>query len=131
MLSNKLALMKLLLSFLLLCSFEAHCTMTEVNVAPKTCAVLEEGKPCHIQLKVNYTLDNLEQTCIWLAHKTSPEQCFNRLDVAHFLELTLTKDTLVLIKNIDEKILEQVTIQIATYQPVNQRKRRGLNWNLL
>ncbi|MCL1040318.1 DUF3019 domain-containing protein [Shewanella marisflavi] len=129
--SNAVSLMKYLLLLSLVASFYSYGNTTQVNVKPKTCAVIEAGSPCHMTLKISYRLDALEQTCIWIALRNAPEQCFDSLDVDHLLELTLTQDTQVLIKTLNDKILDEVTIKLATYQPVNTRKRRGLNWNLL
>ncbi len=83
-----------------------------------------------MQLKVHYTLAQPQSTCIWLSNKDKPEQCFEHIDVAYFFDLSLTKDTQLIIKAQDQ-VLETFTIQIATYQPIVQRKRRGLHWNLL
>ncbi|QYJ83213.1 MULTISPECIES: DUF3019 domain-containing protein [Shewanella] len=129
--SNAIKLIQCMLLLALATSFYCQANSTQVNIKPKTCAVLEAGTPCHMTLKISYKLEALEQTCIWIALKEAPEQCFDRLSVDHLLELTLTKDTQVLIKDLNNKVLDEVTIQIATYQPVNTRKRRGLNWNLL
>ncbi len=130
MTSNYSAWPRLILVFLLLHSFGANGAISEVNIAPKTCVVIEQGNPCHMQLKINYILKKPQKTCIWLSNKDKPEQCFNRINVAHLFELSLTKDTQLMIKAQDE-VLEEFTIQIATYQPIDQRKRRGLHWNLL
>ncbi|QYJ89270.1 DUF3019 domain-containing protein [Shewanella halotolerans] len=129
--SNAIKLIQCMLLLALATSFYSQANSTQVNFKPKTCAVLEAGTPCQMTLKISYKLEALEQTCIWIALKEAPEQCFDRLSVDHLLELTLTKDTQVLIKDLNNKVLDEVTIQIATYQPVNTRKRRGLNWNLL
>lgn len=129
--SNGSALMTMLLILASMMSIEAQAATTEVNIKPKTCAVIEAGKPCHMKLKVSYQLDTLENTCIWIALRKQPEQCFSSLDVALLIDLTLTQDTQILIKDLNDRILDQFTVQVATYQPVNTRKRRGLNWNLL
>ncbi len=131
MLSNHLIWIKLISLFALLCSFQSQSAMTKLDIAPKTCVVVEHDTPCHMLLKVNYNLKQLEQTCIWLDNRDKPIQCFNQLDVVHFFDVTVTKDTLLTIKNQNDEVLQEITIQIATYQPISQRKRRGLHWNLL
>ncbi|MCE9677758.1 DUF3019 domain-containing protein [Shewanella sp. AS1] len=129
--SSCLVLIRYLSVFCLIYSINGFCALAEIEATPKTCAVLEAGDSCQLQLKVNYKLDQLQQTCIWVEQREKPEQCFDLIDVTHQLALTLTQDTQILIKNSDNKVLDSITIQVAIYQPVNSRKRRGFNWNLL
>ncbi|QYJ85509.1 DUF3019 domain-containing protein [Shewanella mesophila] len=123
--------MTMLLIWVSVLSVEVRAATTKVEIKPQTCAVIEAGTPCHMQLKISYHLLVLEQTCIWIALREKPEQCFDSLSVNHLFDLSLVEDTQVFIKDLNDKVLDEVTIQVAIYQPANTRRRRGLNWNLL
>ncbi|MEI6860004.1 MAG: DUF3019 domain-containing protein [Shewanella sp.] len=100
-------------------------------IKPKTCAVIESGQECQLELKIRFHLETAIQTCVWIASQSAPKKCYNKAEINDLILIRITKDTLVQIRDVDNHLIKQVMIRFAIYQPIKIRERSSLNWNLL
>lgn len=120
------------LLFFILLSFGCEVSgADDFLIKPKTCAVSEPGQVCQLELKIRFHLETVKQTCVWIASQSVPQKCYNKAEVNDLILISITEDTLVQIRDLDNHLIKQAVIHFAIYQPVKTRKRRGLNWNLL
>lgn len=105
----------------------------ELTLTPNTCAVTQEKPSCALDLLIEYQSDIPQSLCIWMAKQAVVLACFeNKLNFKYQVQLTLVDDTLFELRDPkNNNTISSGLVKVARFEPANNRKRRGLNWNLL
>lgn len=120
-----------LLWLLMLISPWASALGEELWLAPDTCAMTNQESECKLQLQLEFHSQQPRSLCLWLAHSAAPLTCFHqRRDFSYKLQLSLARDTLIELRDQQNRTIASRLLRVAIYEPAS-RRRRGLSWDLL
>lgn len=104
----------------------------ELILTPSTCVIADPEQNCKIDIDVEFQSSQLVNFCLWIDGIRKHDKCFQgKHALTEQLSLTLAHDTLIELRDFNDRVLAEGLIKVATFEPINTRRRRGLGWNLL
>lgn len=104
----------------------------ELTLTPSTCVITDPEQNCQIDIDVEFQSNQLVNFCLWIDGIRKRDKCFqDKQSLTEQLSLTLAHDTLIELRDFNDRVLAEGLIKVATFEPINTRRRRGLGWNLL